>query len=413
MVRRQRERPVHEGIHMGVLAAIAGCFVLWGLVSARLPGWNVSAPMAFVAAGMVLAAGSDPVLHISMGSGAVLQLTELALAVVLFGDAATVSMRWLRDDAALPGRLLLVGLPLTMALGTVGAHLLLPGLSWWVAAVTGVAVAPTDAALGAAIMEDERVPVRVRRVLNVESGLNDGIATPFVSFFLVAAVAGTALGNGSRGQALLELGLGLVVGAAVGAAGCLGLVAALRRGLAEPGFVPTATAAIGLLAYAGTVGLGGNGFVAAFVAGLAHRAVRSRALPDGALHLTHQGGQVLSLVVWFLFGALVLDPLGDATWREVAFALVALTVVRMVPVALSLLGSGLDRATVAVVGWFGPRGLASVVFALLAVDALDEPTGSRVLAVIGCTVLFSVVLHGVSAAPIAGRFGASHPDPGP
>jgi NhaP-type Na+/H+ or K+/H+ antiporter len=397
---------------MGAVAVIAGCFVLWGLVSARLPGWNVSAPMAFVAAGMALGAGSEPVLHVSISSGAVLQLTELTLAVVLFGDAATVSMRWFREDAALPGRLLLVGLPLTMALGTLGAHLLLPGLSWWVAAVIGVAVAPTDAALGAAIMEDERVPVRIRQVLNVESGLNDGIATPFVSFFLAAAVAGTALGTASRGDALVELGLGLVVGVAVGAAGCLGLAAALRRGLAEPGFLPIATAAIALVAYAGAVGLEGNGFVAAFAAGLAHRAVRGRALPEGVLHFTHQGGQVLSLVVWFLFGALVLEPLGNATWREVTFALLTLTLVRMVPVALSLLGSGLDRATVAVVGWFGPRGLASVVFAILAAEALDQGTGSRVLAVIGCTVLFSVVLHGASAAPIAGRFGASHTDPG-
>lgn len=404
---------MHEGIHMGTLAAVAGCFVLWGLVSARLPGWNVSAPMGFVAAGMVVAAGTEPLLHISMGSEAVLQLTELALAVVLFGDAATVSTQWLRHDAALPSRLLLVGLPLTMALGTIGAHLLLPGLSWWVAAVIGAAVTPTDAALGAAIMEDERVPIRVRRVLNVESGLNDGIATPFVSFFLVAAVAGTALENGSRGQALVDLGIGVGVGAAVGAIGCLGLAGALRRGLADAGFVPIATAAIGLLAYAGTVGSGGNGFVAAFVAGLAHRAVRSRALPDGVLRLTHQAGQVLSLVVWFLFGALALGPLGDVSWHEVGFALVALTVVRMVPVALSLLGAGLDGATVAVVGWFGPRGLASVVFAILALDALDPQTGSRVLATIGCTVLLSVVLHGASAAPIASRFGASHPDPAP
>lgn len=211
----------------------------------------------------------------------------------------------------------------------------------------------------------------------------------------------------------MDLGIGVGVGAAVGAIGCLGLAAALRRGLADPGFVPIATAAIGLLAYAGTVGLGGNGFVAAFVAGLAHRAVRDRALPAGALRLTHQAGQVLSLVVWFLFGALALGPLENASWREVVFAVVALTLVRMVPVALSLLGSGLDRATVAVVGWFGPRGLASVVFAILALDALDARTGSRVLATIGCTVLLSVVLHGTSAAPIARRFGASHPDPEP
>lgn len=391
---------------MEVLAVIAGCFAVWGAVSARLERWNVSAPIAFVAVGMVLSAGSDPLLHIRLGSEAVLQLTELTLAVVLFGDAAGVPLRKLRADAALPARLLLLGLPLTMALGTLGAHLLLPGLSWWVCAVIGTAVAPTDAALGAAIVEDERVPGRIRRILNVESGLNDGIATPFVSFFLVAALVGTSREITSDGHALVELAEGVALGALIGVGGGRALSAAARRGLANPAFVPIATAALGVGAYAATVAVGGNGFVAAFVGGLAYGATRPSA---AALHLTHQAGQVLSLIVWFLFGALVLDPLGHVTWREVAFAAAALTVVRMGPVALSVLGTGLDRATVAVVGWFGPRGLASVVFALLAAEALGPDDSQRVLAVVGCTVLASVVLHGASASPIAGRYGATHP----
>jgi NhaP-type Na+/H+ or K+/H+ antiporter len=399
---------VHESVEVGVLPVLAIGFVLWGIVSARMEHWNVSAPIAFVAAGMALGAGSDPVLEISLDSEVLLMATELTLAVVLFGDAATVRLRRLREDAGLPSRLLVLGLPGTMALGTVAAHLLLPGLSWWVCAVIGASVAPTDAALGAAIMEDERVPSRIRRLLNVESGLNDGIATPFVNFFLVAAVAGTAADSGSAGDALLGLVVGALVGIVVGFVSGRAFDVGVRRGWASTGFVPIATMAVAVTGYSLGVFLDGNGFVGAFVAGLAYRAGQRGDLPEDALRFTHEAGKVLSLGVWFVFGAYAVRALDDVGWREVAFAVVALTIVRMVPVALALAGSGLDRATVAVIGWFGPRGLASVVFALLAAEALPADVGQGVVLAIGITVLLSVVLHGATANPIAARYGATH-----
>jgi NhaP-type Na+/H+ or K+/H+ antiporter len=277
-----------------------------------------------------------------------------------------------------------------------------------VCAVIGAAVAPTDAALGAAIVEDERVPTRIRRLLNVESGLNDGIATPFVNFFLVAAVVGTSAQVESESAALLALALGAVLGIVVGGLSGRGLELAARAGWAEAAFVPIATLATALASYAIAVGLGGNGFVAAFVAGVAYRAAHRVELDDEALELTHQMGTVLSLGIWFVFGSIATGWLGGVTWREIAFALLALTVVRMAPVALALVRSGLDRATVRVVGWFGPRGLASVVFALLAGDVLEAGDAQRTFFAIGTTVLLSVVLHGATAAPIAARYGSTH-----
>ena len=399
---------MNHDIQVGVLPALTVGLVVWGLFSARLGRWNISAPIAFVGAGLLLGSGSSPLIHVSVESESAKVVTELTLAVVLFGDAATVSLRRLRGDAGLPSRLLVVGLPLTIAAGTVAAHLLLPGLSWWVCAVVGAAVAPTDAALGSAIIEDERVPARIRRLLNVESGLNDGIATPFVNFFLVAALVGTSFDIGSKGGALVSLALGAVIGAAVGACAGRGLEIAQRRGLAEQAFVPIATTAVAIGAYSLAVAGNGNAFVAAFVAGIAYRAAHSVEVPAATLKFTRDCGSVLSLVVWFGFGLVLPGVLGRTTWREVAFALAALTVVRMVPVAAALVGTGLDRATVAVVGWFGPRGLASVVFALIALGTLPAADADRVILAIGITVLLSVILHGATAAPVAGRYGASH-----
>ena len=378
------------------------------MVSGRLERWNLTGPICFVVVGMALANWPLHVIEPRIGSEGVRQVAEIALAVVLFGDASTVELRKLRRDAALPGRLLGAGLPLTIALGAVAAHWLLPGTSWWVSAVIGAAVAPTDAALGAAIINDERVPARIRRVLNVESGLNDGIATPFVTFFIAAAAAGTSVGSGSPSHAVAELGIGAVGGAALGWLGGRAMSWVHRRGWSSDGWRAIGTAAISILAYAGTVELGGNGFVAAFVAGLAYGAAADATHDEPALGFTHEAGEVLSLTVWFLFGALVVPSLRAATWREVAFGVAALSVVRMLPVALALIGAGVDRSTIGIIGWFGPRGLASVVFGLLAAKSLEGGDGQKTLSAIAVTVLLSVVLHGASAGPLARRYGATH-----
>ena len=243
---------------------------------------------------------------------------------------------------------------------------LFSGVGLWVAAAIGAIVAPTDAALGASIMEDERVPAGVRRVLNVESGLNDGIATPFVNLFLAGAATAEAVhGASSVASAALDLLGGAGIGIGVGLVGAVLLTQARKRHWSEPSFRPLAVLALALFAYSASVLAGTNGFVAAFVGwhGLRHR-VRSRN-GNEPLEFSDEAGTLMSLLVWFVFGAVMLVPgLDGATWRDVVFAVLALTVVRMVPVALSLVGAGLDRSTVAFVGWFGPRGLASVVFGL-------------------------------------------------
>ena len=390
---------------MEVIAVIAGSLVAWSLISQRAERLNLSAPIAFVAVGMAVTHGPLAFLHVSLGTVGVREIAEITLAVVLFGDAGTVDLRKLRRDAVLPSRLLIVGLPLTMGLGAVAAHWLL-GTSWWVSALIGAAVAPTDAALGAAIIEDERVPAKVRRILNVESGLNDGIATPFVNFFLAAAIVGTSLETASEGQALVELAVGVAGGVLIGGLGGWAMSSASAKGWSTPGFRAIGTASLSILAYAGMVHLGGNGFVAAFVAGLAYSGATAATRAKAELGFTHDAGHVLSLTVWFLFGALAIPVLRQARWTDVAFAVAALTIIRMGPVALSLIGSGFDRATVGVVGWFGPRGLASVVFALVAAEGLAPADGRRALTVITVTVLLSVVAHGISAAPVARGYSA-------
>jgi NhaP-type Na+/H+ or K+/H+ antiporter len=395
----------HHGLDMAVIAGVTGSLILWSIVSRRMERWNISAPMWFVAIGWLLANEPFQVVHVGLQSQGLREMAEIALAIVLFSDAARVNVRDLRRDTGLPIRLLLVGLPITMALGTLIAHVLFPSLGWWICAVIGASVAPTDAALGAAIIDDERVPERIRRVLNVESGLNDGIATPFVKFFLVAAVAGTALESESEGRALVEIAIGVGVGVAIGFVAAWLLQRGRSHGWANPSYRALGVAASALLAYALVVELKGNGFVGAFVAGMAFGAATKDELEE-SLEFTHEAAELASFVVWFMFGAVMLPQLAHAHWKDFLFAALALTVVRMLPVALVLVGTKLDLPTVGVVGWFGPRGLASVVFALLAVDGLAPDDSARVVSIITATVVMSVVLHGASAAPISARYAA-------
>ena len=242
--------------------------MLWGLVSARLERWNVSAPIAFVALGLLAANGPTGVVHVALHSTTLRGIAEITLAVVLFTDASRVNVHDLRHSVGLPVRLLGVGLPLTMAAGAVVAYVLVPGLGWWLAALVAAIVAPTDAALGSAIVMDPDVPVAIRRLLNVESGLNDGIVTPFVNLFLAGALSADATLHDGVIAAIQEIAIGLGVGIGVGVLGGALLRASLRRGWANPVFASLAVAALAFVAYAATVEAGGNGFVAAFVAGM-------------------------------------------------------------------------------------------------------------------------------------------------
>ena len=293
------------------------------------------------------------------------------------------------------------------------ASALFAGLPWALAVFVGAALAPTDAALSAAVINDDEVPRRLRRALNVESGLNDGIATPIVTVAL--AVAATEVGavdisaSTEVAHALRELGVGLLIGLGMGIGGAALINASARRGWMAGGARRLAVLALAVGGYALAVAVESNGFIAAFVAGAAFGATLDRDVTDleESDELPELGGELLALIVWFLFGAVLLPvAFHDVDARTVAYALASLTIVRMVCVAVSLIGSRLDGASVVFVGWFGPRGLASVVFALLAVEGLpaSNDQAPEAIAVVTLTVLLSVVLHGITAGPGARRY---------
>ncbi len=347
---------MEHGLDAEALAVVAGCFVLWGLFSARLEQLNISAPIAFLVLGLAVAHEPLALLEVHLSTATLRSTAEITLALVLFGDASRVNVRALRADLAVPTRLLAIGLPLTILFGGGCAALLFGKAGLWVAALIGAIVAPTDAALGASIMQDERVPARIRRVLNVESGLNDGIATPFVNLFVAGAVAAEFAHTEGVGGAALDLLVGAGIGIAVGIIGALLMHVTNKRGWSAPAFRQFAVLGLAVVAYALTIEASGNGFVAAFVGGLAFGSI-TPAADEHVLAFSDDVGELLSLLVWFVFGAAMIVPaFKHLEWQDVVFAVLALTVVRMVPVAIALAGVGLDRATIAFIGWFGPRG---------------------------------------------------------
>ncbi|MFC4787300.1 cation:proton antiporter domain-containing protein [Nocardioides sp. MAHUQ-72] len=302
-------------------------------------------------------------------------------------------------------RLLAVGLPLTVLAGWGLAAWLFPGTGAWLTLLIATALAPTDAALGVPVVTNPVVPERVRRLITVESGLNDGIVTPLVMLALAGAASAEGVaGVPGTGGAVLELALGALVGAGVGGAGGWLLRRARGRGWVAEDFAGISVLALAVVAYAAAVVVDGNGFVAAFCGGLAFGAVAGRRGPAELVFLEQAGG-LLSLLVWLAFGAVAAPIIRDSIdVTTVVYAVLSLTVVRMVPVALASTGAGLGRDTVLFVGWFGPRGLASLVFALLALEELGAEA-DEVVSVIGVTVLLSVVAHGLSAGPLAARYG--------
>jgi sodium/hydrogen antiporter len=384
------------------LAIVAALVFGWGTLSARLERFDVTAPIIFVLAGLLLTHGPLAVLGFTPSDELIKTLAEFTLALVLFSDASRVGLHELRADSGLYLRLLGVALPLTIALGTVLA-LALAGTGIWLALLVGAALAPTDAALGAGMMANPLVPARIRRLINVESGLNDGIATPFVSVALAGAAGGSHAGHGPA-AAVAELAVGLLVGAAVGGVGGLLMNTARRRGWAAEGFGGAAVLGLALCAYASAVAVHGNGFIAAFVAGLAFGTAGGRR-GEPLVPFVEETGALVSLLVWLAFGAVELVPaLESLNWQIVLYAILSLTVVRMVPVLAALTGARLDWATSFLVAWFGPRGLASVVFALLALEELGRPAAGRAVAVITVTVVLSIVAHGATAEPLARRY---------
>jgi NhaP-type Na+/H+ or K+/H+ antiporter len=385
------------------LAIIAGLVFVWGTLSARLERFDMTAPIVFTVAGVLLTHGPLAPLGIAPSAEAVKILAELTLTLVLFSDASRVGLRQLQPDRGLYLRLLGIGLPVSIGLGTLAAFIL-PGVqSVWLALLIGAALAPTDAALGAPVMVNRAVPARIRRLINIESGLNDGIATPIV----MVAIAGLSIvgpvGDIGPGKAVAQLALGLLAGAMIGGGGGWLIKLARGRGWVAEGFAGAAVLGLALCCYASSVALDGNGFIAAFIGGLAFTAAGGPAAT--MVPFVEETGALFSLLVWLVFGAVWMVPsLQALTWQAALYAVLSLTVVRMLPVALALAGTGLGRPAALFIGWFGPRGLASIVFGLIALEELAEPP-TAALTVIAFTVLLSVLAHGLSADPLAKRYG--------
>jgi NhaP-type Na+/H+ or K+/H+ antiporter len=395
---------------MGGLTVLAVVLVAYTLVASKLDRWWITGPMVFVAAGAILGPGGLDVLTLSLTNETVRTVTELTLALLLFSDASTVRLRQVEGDAALPIRLLFVGLPLTIVAGALLAHLVFPDVGWAAAALIATVLAPTDTALGLAVVTNKAVPTRIRRALNVESGLNDGIATPFVTLFIAAAAAEESLGDTAWGlEALKQIGLAILAAVVVGYLGGKLIGLAKDRLWTSTASEQITILALALLAYGGAVAIGGNGFVAAFAGGVLFGSATKRRLAK-PVEFTETLGTSLSFVVWSLFGALFVGELltHHLSAEPILYALLSLTVIRAVPVAIALIGTHLRPSTLAFMGWFGPRGLASVVFTLIALEELDQADGGSMLVQTATwTILLSVVLHGISAPPLAARYGAS------
>ena len=388
------------------LATVGLTLLLLAAVSRRLSNTPITPAMVVVAVGILVGPLVLDDLTVGPTSSTVRTLAEATLAVVLFSDSSRINLSALRREAAIPVRLLGIGLPLTIVAGTLVAVALFGSLSLSEALILGVILAPTDAGLGRAVVTDTRLPQRVRQSLNVESGLNDGICVPLL--LIVLATASGAGGAPHPAQVLgEEIGYGLIGGVTAGALASGLVIAAGARGLIDDAWrqiVPVAAAA---LAFGIAQALGGSGFIASFTAGglfglLAHDDV------DGMMRFTEETGAVLNTVTFLIFGAVLLGPaLEHVSWQVGLYAVLSLTVVRMLPVAISLWGAHARAPTVLFIGWFGPRGLASIVFAVVVEDSHQAHAGALLTACY-LTVGLSVLLHGLSAAPLVSRYASRY-----
>ncbi len=385
------------------LATVGLTLLLVAAFSRRLSGTSITPAMVVVAVGVLVGPLVFDDLTVGPTSSTVRTLAEATLAVVLFSDSSRIDLRALRREASMPTRLLGVGLPLTIVLGALIARVLFGSFSVSEALILGVILAPTDAGLGSAVVTDKSLPQKVRQSLNVESGLNDGICVPLLLIVLATASAGGV--HDPLKVIVEEIGYGLVGGVVAGVLAASVVVLAGGRHLIDGAWrqiIPVAAAA---LAYGIADALGGSGFIAAFVAG-ALFGLLAPADSASAMGFTEELGSLLDSTTLLVFGAVLLGPaLEHVSWQIALYAVLSLTIVRMLPVAIALWGTHARGPTVAFIGWFGPRGLASIVFAVIVEDTHQAHAGT-ILTACYLTVGLSVLVHGLSAAPLVSRYAA-------
>lgn len=377
---------------------------VYSLFSRLLARTVVTGPIVFTAAGILV----PFLIPGSFGKGydlkPLLFIAEMGLVFLLFTDASRISLRELRSLNRLPARLLSVGMLLTIFLGALLALPVFPGLSIWEAGVLSSILAPTDAGLGQVIVSSPRVPVRIRNSLNIEAGLNDGMSVPFMMFFVAMAGSGSAGSGILTGFLVEQLGYGALLGAGIGLAGGFLLGWVERNGWMEKHTRQLALVALPVFSMVLSRPTGASMFIVAFVAGIASR-IGYKEIGEHSLEFTEGWGQILNFFVFFFLGLMTSRGLGLIRLDFVIYAVLSLTVVRMLPVAIALIGSRLRPATVLFMGWFGPRGLASVVLGLVYIELEGHLPGEPTIRLaVTMTVLMSVFAHGLSALPGIGLY---------
>ena len=385
---------------MVTIVGFVSLLFVYALLSERIEQTPLTAPIVFTAAGMIMSPAWRHVAASGMSANVFLRVAEVGLVLLLFTDASQTNLHVLRSLGTLPGRLLSTGMLLTILLGAVAARLVFRSFSIWEAGILAAILAPTDAGLGQIIVNSPRVPMRVRQALNVEAGLNDGLSVPFLLFFMALAAARIEGGAASLLQFIGEqLGLGAIAGVAVGLIGGWLLRVATRRGWIAENFRQTAVVVLPLTCLLLAEMVDGSMFIAAFVAGLAVQ-VPFKEAGKHSVEFVEEWGQLLNLTVFFLFGMMVIRDWPHFTALCWVYALLSLTLVRMLPVAISLMGTRLSRPTVLFMGWFGPRGLASIVLGMVYLEQeLHLPAEDTIRLAVMATVLLSIFAHGLSALP--------------
>jgi sodium/hydrogen antiporter len=384
---------------MGPLAFVS-VLLAYSLVSQRLERTVIAAPIVFTIAGMGMFQVLPSVQRAGVSASVFLRLAEVGLVLLLFTDANRTKLGVLRSTSSLAARLLSVGMLLTILLGAVVARMVFPNLQLWEAGILASILAPTDAGLGQVIVNSPRVPPRIREALSVEAGLNDGLSVPFLLLFVTLAAARTEGASGSLLQFIVEqLGLGTVVGLVVGLGGGWLIGLARRHEWMAQSFVQVSVVAVPLLCLVISELLGASMFIAAFVAGFAVQ-VGFKEGDRHSIEFAEEWGQVLNFSVFFIFGALVVRDWAQFGLVFWAYGFLSLTVVRMIPVAVSLYRAGLSPASVVFMGWFGPRGLASLVLGLVYLEQeVRLPGEVTIRLAVMVTVLMSIFAHGLSALP--------------
>ncbi|MFO1105768.1 MAG: cation:proton antiporter [Amaricoccus sp.] len=392
---------------MLLIASFLATTFLYSLVSRRLETTPLTGPMLFMLAGIATSLLPSALREVALDRSQLMLVAELGLVMTLFSDASRVPLAELSSHRGLPIRLLGPGMLLTLLLGMVVARLVLGGIDWWEAGILAAVLAPTDAGLGQAIVSSPRVPAPIREALNVEAGLNDGLSVPFLLFFIaIAAATETQSGIGSLARFLVEqLGYGALIGLLIGLIGGGLIGSAIRRDwMAEP-MVQLAVVALPLAGVVASEAAGASMFIAAFVAGLATQ----RGFPEVGRHsvaFAEDWGQLFNLFVFFLFGLVLPEVWSDFTAPILLYAVLSLTLIRMLPVAIALRGTGLSRASVLFMGWFGPRGLASIVLGLVYLESeVDLPGTETLRLTVIATVMLSILCHGATALPGIARYG--------